>query len=168
MGRREGVQRPLLDSVDRLPNALQGLEAAMNYHLPTVRSTFKGFERLGRLASCTKDLVFDELMLDMSEVKVFDAHMAAPLGAILARVADAFNDVAIVDVPGKVEEKLRRNRFLTRYRYESLRDPRRTAMPFRRMRLSGQGAFEDYVDRWLGRREKKTFARCRRTSLAPQ
>ena len=131
----------------------------MIYHLPAVRSTFKGFERLGRLASCTKDLVFDELMLDMSEVKVFDAHMAAPLGAILARVADAFNDVAIVDVPGKVERKLRRNRFLTRYRYESLRDPRRTAMPFRRMRLSGQGAFEDYVDQWLGRRDMPEMSR---------
>lgn len=131
----------------------------MIYRLPSVRSTCKGFERLGRLASCTKDLVFDELMLDMSEVKVFDAHMAAPLGAILARVADSFNKVVIVDVPGKVEKKLRRNRFLTRYRYEPLRDSRRTAMPFRRIRLSGQGAFEDYVEQWLGRRGMPNMSR---------
>lgn len=137
----------------------------MIYRLPTVRSTFKGFERLGRLASCTKELVFDELMLDMSEAKGFDAHMAAPLGAILARVADAFNEVAIVDVPSKVERRLRRNRFLTRYRYEPLRDPRHTAMPFRRMRLSGQDAFEDYVDQWLGRRGMPEMSRKARKVL---
>ena len=125
----------------------------MIYHLPTVRSSFNGFERLGQLASSTRDLKFDELILDMSEVKVFDAHMAAPLGAILARVADAFNAVDIVDVPGGVEKKLRKNRFLTRYRYEPLRAARRTAMPFRRLRLlSGQGAFENYVEQWLGRK----------------
>ena len=125
----------------------------MIYHLRTVRSSFNGFERLGQLASSTRDLKFDELILDMSEVKVFDAHMAAPLGAILARVADAFNAVDIVDVPGGVEKKLRKNRFLTRYRYEPLRAARRTAMPFRRLRLlSGQGAFENYVEQWLGRK----------------
>ena len=125
----------------------------MIYHLRTVRSSFNGFERLGQLASSTRDLKFDELILDMSEVKVFDAHMAAPLGAILARVADAFNAVDIVDVPDGVEKKLRKNRFLTRYRYEPLRAARRTAMPFRRLRLlSGQGAFENYVEQWLGRK----------------
>ena len=125
----------------------------MIYHLRTVRSSFNGFERLSQLASSTRDLKFDELILDMSEVKVFDAHMAAPLGAILARVADAFNAVDIVDVPDGVKKKLRKNRFLTRYRYEPLRAARRTAMPFRRLRLlSGQGAFENYVEQWLGRK----------------
>ena len=125
----------------------------MIYHLPTVRSSFNGFERLGQLASSTRDLKFDELILDMSEVKVFDAHMAAPLGAILARVADAFNAVNIVDVPGGVKKKLRKNRFLTQYRFEPLRAARRTAMPFRRLRLlSGQDAFENYVEQWLGRK----------------
>ena len=135
-----------------LLRAVEPREAAVIYRLPTVRSTFDGFEHLGRLASRTRDLVFDELILDMSEVKVFDAHMAAPLGAILARVADAFNEVDIVDVSGGVEKKLRKNRFLTRYRYEPLRDARRVAMPFRRLRLSGQDAFEDYVDQWVGRK----------------
>ena len=132
----------------------------MIYRLPTVRSSFKGFERLGQLASSTRDLEFDELILDMSEVKVFDAHMAAPLGAILARVADAFNAVDIVDVPDRVEKKLRKNRFLTRYRYEPLRAARRTAMPFRRLHLlSGQGAFENYVEQWLGRKGMPEMSR---------
>ncbi len=124
----------------------------MIYHLPTVRSTFDGFERLGRFASGTKDLFFDELILDMSEVNFFDANMAAPLGAILARVADAFNSVDINAVPSEVARILRKNRFLTRYGYNPLRDGYRTAMPFRRLRLSGQSAFEDYVDQWLERK----------------
>lgn len=121
----------------------------MIYRLPTVRSTFNGFEHLGRLASRTRDLVFDELILDMSRVNFFDANMAAPLGAILARVADAFNSVEIVEVPSRVKEILRKNRFLTRYQYEPLHDVYRTAMPFRRLRLSDQGVFDDYVDRRL-------------------
>jgi len=121
----------------------------MIYRLPTVRSTFNGFEHLGRLASRTRDLVFDELILDMSRVNFFDANMTAPLGAILARVADAFNSVEVVEVPSRVKEILRKNRFLTRYRYEPLHDVYRTAMPFRRLRLSDQGVFDDYVDRRL-------------------
>ncbi|MDD9983612.1 MAG: ATP-binding protein [Gammaproteobacteria bacterium] len=124
----------------------------MIYRLPTVRSTFNGFECLGRLASETKDLFFDELILDMSEVNFFDANMAAPLGAVLARVADAFNSVDIDAVPSEVARILRKNRFLTRYGYKPLRDGYRTAMPFRRLRLSGQSAFEDYVDQWLERK----------------
>ena len=121
----------------------------MIYRLPTVRSNFKGYERLGQLASSTRDLEFDELILDMSRVNFFDANMAAPLGAILARVADEFNSVEIVEVPSRVKEILQKNRFLTRYRYEPLHDVYRTVMPFRRLRLSDQGVFDDYVDRKL-------------------
>ena len=121
----------------------------MIYRLPTVRSDEEGFEHLGRLASAARDLFADELILDMSRVGFFDANMAAPLGAILALAADELNTVEIVDVSRKVEHILRRNRFLTRYRYASLDDTCRTTMPFRRLRLSDQGVFEDYVDRQL-------------------
>lgn len=137
----------------------------MIYRLPTVRSTFNGFEHLGRFASRTKDLFFDELILDMSEVNFFDANMAAPLGAVLARVADAFNSVDIDAVPSKVARILRKNRFLTRYGYEPLRDSHRTAMPFRRLRLSGQSAFEGYVDQWLEREGMPEMSRKARTAF---
>lgn len=119
----------------------------MIHHLSTVRSNREGFECLGDLAKRTRNLFADELELDMSGVEFFDANMAAPLGAVLARVADNFNTVEIVAIPGSVERILRKNQFLIHFRYKSLSDDHRTTMPFRRLRLSDEGAFEEYIRR---------------------
>ena len=122
----------------------------MIHHLSTVRSNLEGFECLGDLAKRTRNLFADELELDMSGVEFFDANMAAPLGAVLARVADNFNTVEIVDVPDTVERILRKKQFLTHFRYKPLSDDNRTTMPFRRLRLYDEGAFEEYVHRQSG------------------
>ena len=119
----------------------------MIHHLSTVRSNREGFECLGDLAKRTRSLFADKLELDMSRVEFFDANMAAPLGAVLARVADNLNTVEIVEVPGIVERILRKNQFLTYFRYKSLSDDNRTTMPFRRLRLSDEGVFEEYIRR---------------------
>ena len=119
----------------------------MIHHLSTVRSNREGFECLGDLAKRTRSLFADKLELDMSRVEFFDANMAAPLGAVLARVADNLNTVEIVEVPGIVERILRKNQFLTYFRYKSLNDDNRTTMPFRRLRLSDEGVFEEYIRR---------------------
>lgn len=119
----------------------------MIYHLPTVPSNCTGFERLGRLAKATSHLFADELELDMSNVSSFDANMAAPLGVVLARITDEFNSIRIVSVPAHVKMKLRKNQFLTHFRYDSTDDVRLDRMPFRRFRLSDNGAFEEYVQR---------------------
>ena len=121
----------------------------MIYQLQSVLSNRVGFERLGHLAKATKHLFADELELNMSQVSSFDANMAAPLGAVLARVTDQFNSVKIVSVPADVKGLLRRNQFLTHFRYDSIDDVQRTSMPFRRFRLSDEGAFAEYVHRLL-------------------
>ena len=124
----------------------------MIYYLPTVHSNRQGFESIGALAKEAEDLFAAHLELNMSRVSSFDANMAAPLGAILAQVADQFNIVEIVDVPNTVERVLRKNRFLTNYWYESLYDAHRITMPFRRLRLSDEGEFEEYIYRQLSGR----------------
>ena len=121
----------------------------MIYHLPNVHSNRTGFEQLGNLATATEHLFADELQLDMSQVGSFDANMAAPLGAVLARVMDDFNSVEIISISKDVERILRRNRFLTYYRYESIDDVDRNCILFRRLRLSDEGAFEEYIRRQL-------------------
>ncbi len=121
----------------------------MIHRLSTVRSNCDGFERLAHLATATKDLFAEELTLDMSQVSFFDANMAAPLGAVLSRVADNLNLVKIVAVRANVQTILRKNAFLTYYWHEPLKDTFRTTMPFRRFRLLDEGAFEDYVHRQL-------------------
>ncbi len=124
----------------------------MIYYLPTVHSNRQGFESIGALAKEAEDLFADHLELNMSRVRSFDANMAAPLGAILAQVADQFNIVEIVDIPDKVEQVLRKNRFLTNYWYEPLDDADHITMPFRRLRLRDEGKFEQYIYRQLSGR----------------
>lgn len=121
----------------------------MNHYLSTVHSNCEGYEHLGELARATKDLFAGALELDMSGVDFIDASMAAPLGAILARVTDRFNTVEIVALRGGVERILRENRFLTNFRYEPLDGDNHMIMPFRRLRLSDEGVFEEYVSRQL-------------------
>ena len=121
----------------------------MIHYLPTVRSNRQGFESLGKLASATKDLFADTLQVDMSRLNFFEANMAAPLGAVLARVTDKFNEVDFVAVPSSVELVLRKNQFLTNFWYEPLDDTNSTTMPYRRLRLSDEGEFNDYIHRHL-------------------
>ena len=70
--------------------------------------------------------------------------MAAPLGAVLASVADRFNAVEIVNVPELIERVLRKEWFP-----DSLPLPttwegtNRTTLPFLRLQRTDEGAFED-------------------------
>jgi hypothetical protein len=75
--------------------------------------------------------------------------MAAPLGAVLAGIADRFNAVEIVNVPQMVERIMRKNGFLTQFRYLPLEDSNRTTIPFKRLQRSDEGLFEDYLQRHL-------------------
>lgn len=121
----------------------------MIHHLPTIRSTQEGYDSLGELAKATSSLVNSRLELDFSHVGFIEANMAAPLGAVLAGIADRFNAVEIVNVPDMVERILRKNGFLTQYRYLPLEDTNRTTIPFRRLQRTDEGLFEDYLQRHL-------------------
>lgn len=121
----------------------------MIHYLPTIQSNQVGFERLAELAKATAKLRADRLELDFSHVGLFDANMAAPLGAVLARVADRFNAVEIVNVPELIERVLRKNGFLVQYRYQSMEDATRMAIPFRRLQRTDEGLFEDYLQHHL-------------------
>ena len=121
----------------------------MIHYLSTIHSTQDGYESLGELAKATAKLRADRLELDFSRVGFFDANMAAPLGAVLAGVADRFNAVEIVNVPELIERVLRKNGFLTQFRYQPLEDANRTTIPFRRLQRTDEGLFEDYLQRHL-------------------
>lgn len=121
----------------------------MIHRLQTVHSRQDGYERLAELARETTSLEASRLELDFSQVGFFDANMAAPLGAMLAQVADRFNAIEVVNVPEMVERILRKNGFLTHYRYPALDDSNRTTIPFRRLQRSDEGLFSDYVQRHL-------------------
>lgn len=121
----------------------------MIYYLPTIRSNQQGYEHLAELAKATDKLQASRLELDLSRVAFLEANMAAPLGAVLARIADRFNAVEIVNVPELIERILRKNRFLTHYRYQPIEDEYSSTIPYRRLQRSDEGLFEDYLQEHL-------------------
>lgn len=121
----------------------------MIYDLQTIHSDQSGYERLAELAAATAKLRASRLELNCSRVGFFDANMASPLGAVLARVADRFNAIEIVNVPELVERVLRKNGFLVQFRYQPMDDGNRTTIPFKRFQRTDEGLFEEYLDRQL-------------------
>ena len=120
----------------------------MIFRLDSIASNQEGFEALAALSDATKELSGSRLELDFVRCNSFDANMAAGLGAILTRVTDRYNAVEIVNVPGVLEQILRANGFLAFYGYEKM-DLNQTVIPFRRIQLSDEGRFEDYLDEHL-------------------
>jgi hypothetical protein len=121
----------------------------MIHKLATIRSSHEGFERLAQLWSDAAPLFSGQLELDLSECDFFDANMAAPLGAVLALIADKFNRIEIVRVRPTIESVLRRNGFLTNYGYKPEEDAGRTTLPFARFQLDDERLFADYLKRQL-------------------
>jgi hypothetical protein len=120
----------------------------MIYKLSTIKSNYEGFERLADLWTAAQPLYSGSLELDLSECQSFDANMAAPLGAVLALVADRFNSIEIVRVPLPIENSLRRNGFLRNYRYPSL-EAGPTVIPFLRIQQADERLFAQYLNRHL-------------------
>ncbi len=121
----------------------------MIFRLPTIHSDKNGFENLGELAEAARPLYANRLELNFASCGFFDANMAAPLAAVLARVADKFNTIEVVSVPTQIERILRKNGFLTSYRYPPLDDENHTTVPFIRIQLAAAGRFADYLERHL-------------------
>ena len=122
----------------------------MIHYLPTIRSEKDGFDQLAELAADAQDVYNDQLELSFSRCGFFDANMAAPLAAVLARIAaERFNRVEIVEVPPAIEKVLCKNRFLVPYGYNSVRDFNQTTLPYARLQLSDEGLFAGYLKKYM-------------------
>lgn len=117
----------------------------MIFGLPGVRSDEAGFWALASLWKSGATLKYEKLELDLARCNWFDANMCAALGAVLARIADGLNAVEIVNIRPAVESILCRNGFLTHYGYPPVDDRQGTTLPYRRLRLTDSGRFEDYL-----------------------
>jgi signal transduction histidine kinase len=115
------------------------------FGLSDVRSDETGFWALASLWKAGGTLKYEKLELDLTRCNWFDANMSAILGAVLARIADRLNTVEIVNVRSAVESILCRNGFLTNHGYPPVDDRQGTTLPYRRLRLTDSGRFEDYL-----------------------
>lgn len=121
----------------------------MIYRLPDIHSNHAGFTALARLAAVTRDLEYNRLELSFAALSWFDANMAAPLGAVLARILDRYNTVSIVDLAWGQRSILERNGFLSEFGYPAPNFWAGTVLPFMRFKSSDANRFYDYLDEHL-------------------
>jgi len=121
----------------------------MNFHMPEVRSTRDGFGQIASIWADAEKLIFDDVEIDFSRCGWFDANMTAPLAAVLTRIKDDLNPVAITNISAPIQKILQKNGFLAEYGLPPLRDANRTVIPYRRMQLKESGLFEEYLHRNL-------------------
>ena len=120
----------------------------MKAGISDIKTDLKGFGRLAQLNAEVGDLLFERLDLDCSGCKWFDANMSAPLGVILARVADDLNDVTITGVLPTIQEILSKNSFLTNYGFPAVADTNGTVVPYKRFDRKDDRYFASYVNQY--------------------
>jgi signal transduction histidine kinase len=108
-----------------------------------------GFDSIAEIAVKTKELWFDSIELNFSFCSFFEANMAAPLYAVIARLRDELNDVSIANVPSGVSTILRKNKFFSVFNQPDLTDINQTTLPFKIFKLSAGDQFNDYLDNYM-------------------
>jgi hypothetical protein len=121
----------------------------MIYRLTNVGSNREGFGALATLAAATNHLQYDSLELSFAGVSWFDANMVAPLGAVLARVRDRYNNVSVVDLAWGQLSILQRNGFLDGFGYPAPAAWGGTVLPYMRFKITDANRFYDYLDEHL-------------------
>lgn len=121
----------------------------MQVTVGTIRSNCMGFDSIAEIAVKTKELWFDSIELNFSFCSFFEANMAAPLYAVIARLRDELNDVSIANVPSGVSTILRKNKFFSVFNQPDLTDINQTTLPFKIFKLSAGDQFNDYLDNYM-------------------
>ncbi|OQY12225.1 MAG: ATP-binding protein [Desulfobacteraceae bacterium 4572_19] len=121
----------------------------MRINVGTIRSDCNGFDNIADIAAKTRGILFDSIELDISSCNFFEANMAAPLYAVIARLRDELNDVSIAHVPSGVSTILRKNKFLSVFNQPDLTDTNQTTLPFKIFKLSAGDQFNDYLDIYM-------------------
>jgi len=121
----------------------------MKINLDAIKSNCSGFDAIADIAVKTKNVLFDSIKLDLSFCNFFEANMAAPLYAVIARLRDDLNDVTMTDVPAGVSTILRKNKFLSVFNQPELTDTNQTTLPFKILKLTAGDQFNDYLDTYM-------------------
>ena len=126
----------------------------MKFSLPEIRHDQAGFETLIRLYGQTKDCLFDEIDIDMSKSRWFDADMCAVFGAILYQLSENLNTVNLKNVQLGVESILSKNGFLSNYARKKIPDMWGTTIPYQRFDVKDDRYFGGYIENELVQRSE--------------
>lgn len=102
----------------------------MKLAVETMPSSYKGFERIAKLAYDSRGLFGNHVELDFSRCSFFEANMAAVLFAVVARLRARSNNVKLCNLQSGIITIFRKNRFLNHFDTDTLPDKYRTTLPF--------------------------------------
>lgn len=114
-----------------------------------IRSDKNGFTQLAKLKETLNNSTDDELIVDFSKCRFFEANMAAPLKAILSSIENKSKVITIEAISPGIERILRKNLFLTKYGYSPIYDSYATTLPYQRFQVSDSRTFADYLNTHL-------------------
>ncbi len=117
----------------------------MILYLPNLESNFDGFNVLAELHATAQADKFREMEINLSRLTSFDANMCAPLGAVLAKSADAYKVVSLVNAPPTFQSILERNGFLANFGFAPPAETNPTSLPYQRFKLTETKLFDDYL-----------------------
>ena len=117
--------------------------------LKNIKSDFTGYNALLDFHDKTKDLSFDEIILDFSNTEWFEANLTAILGAILNKAQSNPNNVRIENLSKEIESLFSRNHFLSHFGKLQIPDYYETTIKYRKFKITEEKLFKDYLDREL-------------------
>ena len=126
----------------------------MKVALPDIRHDLHGFNQLVLLWAKTQDCFWNDIDIDMSQVRWLDADMCAPFGAILYHLGKMLNTVQLSAVRPKVESILAKNGFLSHYGCAKRPDTWHTTIPYQRFDIKDDRYFAEYINNDLMQRRE--------------
>ncbi len=122
------------------------VETGLQLKLGNVRHNCYGHEAVASLHAAASNSAFEEIQIDMSGCRWFDADMCAAFGAVLYKLSADLNSIDIQGVPSDVERVLSKNGFLSSYGRARVPDRWGTTIPYQRFDTKDDRYFGKYVE----------------------
>ena len=119
-----------------------------------VRHDLSGFSAILEIAARTTHCLFDEIEIDMSATRWFDADMCALLGSLLYRLNDALNTVRLTNLRPPIRSILSKNGFLSHYGEDRVPDRWGTTIRYHRFEPPDGRSFTGYIEQELVHRQE--------------
>lgn len=121
----------------------------MKINLRNINCNLSGFEQIAEIHSKTKNLVLENIEINLSTCSFFAANMVAPFYTVISRARDNLNDITIENLPAETRRILQKNHFLKIFNFPTLVDTNQTTLPFKIFKLNTSDQFNDYLDSYM-------------------
>jgi len=115
----------------------------------SISSDFNGYETLIDLFNRTHKLRFEDIILDFSKTKWFEANLTAVLGGILNKAQEGFNNIELEGLSNDINNLLSRNLFLSNFGGSRIPDFYDTTIEYHKFKIVEEKLFKEYLDKEL-------------------